>query len=375
MTVSYSQSIEIRTLPEATLFTYEASGAQNLKNIVIHNISLINNFDRPIEIQSVKLESLIEETCVQTKIINSDELNGIAQYLFGAQKQGVIDALNFVFRPDLLLGPTKTLSSSPTLEPGQALFLPNNPVLIPANCDTIRIRANATHNGQPIEKIIELSVSEYKQKNDYRFPLEGTCYVSSGADLYSEHRWVNLQEFGIDIVRLSGDGGMYFGSGLQVEDYYGYGSEVMASASGVVLKAVDGVSNSVDRLPREGESIEEYFRRLLRTSSEMLIGDPYRGMGNYVLIKHSGCEFSVYGHLKPGSVCVKEGDHVVQGDLIGHLGHSGNSPFPHLHFQVSDGRDIMYARSLPVQFSNISILARPCLTGYVRTGDIVKTNE
>jgi len=375
LTAPDDQSIEIRTLPESNIFTYEASGAQNLKDAVIHNMSIINNFDHPIELQSVKLESLTGETCVQTKIIKADELDGIAQYLYGAQQQGVIDAFNFVFRPDLLLGPTKTLSSSSIVEPGQALFLPNNPVLIPANCDKIRIRVNATHIGQPIESIIELSVSEYKQKNDYCFPLEGTCYVSSGADLYSEHRWVNLQEFGYDLVRLSGDGGMYSGSGLHVEDYYGYGSEVMASASGVVMKAFDEVSNSVDRLPREGESNEEYFGRLLSTSSEMLIGDPYRGTGNYVLIKHSGGEFSVYGHLKPGSVCVKEGDHVKQGDLIGHLGHSGNSPFPHLHFHVSDGKDFMYARSLPVQFSNISILARPCLTGYVHTGDIIKTNE
>jgi murein DD-endopeptidase MepM/ murein hydrolase activator NlpD len=367
--------MEIRTLPEANLFTYESSGAQNLKDIVLHNISIINNFDNFLELLSVKLESLTGETCVQTKIINSDDLNGIAQYLYGAQQQGVIDALDFVFRPDLLLGSTKTLSSSSTLEPGQALFIPNNPLLIPANCDKIRIRVNATHKGHPIESLIELSVSEYKQKNDYRFPLEGTWYVSSGPDLYSEHRWVNLQEFGCDFVQLSGDGGMYSGSGLHVEDYYGYGSKVMASASGVVLKAVDKLSDSVDRLPREGESNEEYFGRLLATSSEMLIGDPYRGTGNYVLIKHSGGEFSVYGHLKPGSVCVKEGDQVKQGDLIGNLGQSGNSPFPHLHFHVSDREDFMYARSLPVKFSNISVLARPCLTGYVHTGDIIKMNE
>ena len=174
---------------------------------------------------------------------------------------------------------------------------------------------------------------------------------------------------------MSGDGGMYSGSGVQVEDCYGYGSEVRASASGVVLKAVDELPDSVDRLPREGESNEEYFGRLLATSSEMLIGDPYRGTGNYVLIKHSGDEFSVYGHLKPGSVCVEEGNQVKSGAVIGRLGHSGNSPFPHLHFHVSEREDFMYARSLPVKFSNISILARPSFTGYVHTGDIIKTNE
>ena len=87
MTIPDTQSIEIRTLPEANLFTYETSGAQNLKDAVIHNISTINNFDHPIELQSVKLESLTGKTCIQTKIIKSDELNGIAQYLYGAQQQ------------------------------------------------------------------------------------------------------------------------------------------------------------------------------------------------------------------------------------------------------------------------------------------------
>lgn len=370
-----SRSIEIRTIPQSKLFTYEASGAQNLKNIVIHNISIINKLDNPIDLQSVEIESFSGEICVQTQTISSEELNRIAQYLFGAQQQGVIEALDIIFRPDLLYGPTKSLSKSSTIEPGQALFLPNNPLLIPASCGKIRVKATAIHNGQHIESFIELPVSEYKQKNDYHFPLKGTCYVSSGADMYSEHRWVNLQEFGFDLIRLGGNGEMSSGSGLNVEDYYGYGSEVFATASGVVLRAVDVYPDTVERLPQEGESTEEYFGRLLATSSEMLVGDPYQGVGNYVLIKHSGGEFSVYGHLKPGSICVTEEDQLKQGDLIGQLGHSGNSPFPHLHFHVSDQEDFMYGGSLPVQFSNISVVARPCLTGYIHTGDLIKVKE
>ena len=109
----------------------------------------------------------------------------------------------------------------------------------------------------------------------------------------------------------------------------------------------------------------------MATSSELLIGDPYRGAGNYVLIQHSGGEYSLYGHLKPESVCVMEGQCVTSGDVIGRLGHTGNSPFPHLHFHVCDGENFMYSRSLPVHFSNISVLARPCLSGYIHTGEIV----
>ena len=167
MTLIDSGKIEIRTLPASNLYSYEASGAQNLKDVVIHNISIINNLDYPVQVQSVILGALTGGTCIQTKIINSNELNGIAQYLHGAKQQGVIDALDFIFRPDLLYGPTKTLSPSAQLEPGQSLFLPNNTLLIPSSCEKILVKVNASHDGHPIESVIDLAVSEYKQKNNY----------------------------------------------------------------------------------------------------------------------------------------------------------------------------------------------------------------
>jgi hypothetical protein len=372
---SASNDIEIRTFPQNILYHWELSGNHNLKSVLIHNISIINNSDHPLELQTVSINILEEGTPVQTQKIRSSKLNSTAQYLHGAQKQGVIDALDFVFRPDIMFGEAKTIPNGTSINPGESLFLPSQTIIVSAECEKIRITVDASYKEQVITESLELPVAEYKQKNDHRFPLEGTCYVSSGADLFSEHRWVGMQEFGYDLVRLSGDGGMYSGSGRHVEDYYGYNSEILASASGVVVKIIDEFLDSVDRLPREGESNEEYFGRLLATSSELLVGDPYRGAGNYVLIQHPGGEFSLYGHLKPRSVCVEKGDRVEPGAVIGRLGHSGNSPFPHLHFHVCNGEDFMYARSLPVQFSNISILARPCLTGYVHTGDIIKVKE
>ena len=59
--------------------------------------------------------------------------------------------------------------------------------------------------------------------------------------------------------------------------------------------------------------------------------------GNYVKIEHAAGVYTVYYHLKKGSVCVKSGDKVQAGQTIGYMGSSGNSTGPHLHFGISVG--------------------------------------
>lgn len=58
--------------------------------------------------------------------------------------------------------------------------------------------------------------------------------------------------------------------------------------------------------------------------------------GNYVKLKHSSKEYTMYGHLKNGAV-VKKGQKVKQGDLIGYMGNTGYSFGEHLHFEIYKG--------------------------------------
>ena len=44
-----------------------------------------------------------------------------------------------------------------------------------------------------------------------------------------------------------------------------------------------------------------------------------------------------------------------KGDLIGRIGHSGNSFFPHLHFQLMDSCDIATANGLSCAFEEYEI--------------------
>ena len=61
--------------------------------------------------------------------------------------------------------------------------------------------------------------------------------------------------------------------------------------------------------------------------------------GNYVKIKHSNGYYTLYAHLKYGSVTVKNGDKVSKGQVVGYMGATGHCTGAHLHFEVRDITD------------------------------------
>ncbi len=56
------------------------------------------------------------------------------------------------------------------------------------------------------------------------------------------------------------------------------------------------------------------------------------GYGNYIVIDHGNGFQTLYAHLS--RIFVKPGDVVGQGAIIGHMGTSGRSTGPHLHFEI-----------------------------------------
>ena len=61
------------------------------------------------------------------------------------------------------------------------------------------------------------------------------------------------------------------------------------------------------------------------------------GTGCYVRLKHSNGLYTLYYHLKSGSVCVNVGDEVIKGQKLGIIGTTGQSTGIHLHFQIDKG--------------------------------------
>ena len=57
------------------------------------------------------------------------------------------------------------------------------------------------------------------------------------------------------------------------------------------------------------------------------------GYGKVIMIRHSGDQTTVYGHLSGFASGIKKGARVTQGDVIGFVGATGLATGPHLHYE------------------------------------------
>lgn len=64
-------------------------------------------------------------------------------------------------------------------------------------------------------------------------------------------------------------------------------------------------------------------------------GNELKGFGNLILVKHSDGWISAYAHAK--DICVEKGKIVKQGEVLGHVGSTGNVKTPQLHFEIYKG--------------------------------------
>lgn len=144
---------------------------------------------------------------------------------------------------------------------------------------------------QPVNEIVQIGTrtsyygGSYSAYKEFIWPTRGAYRVSShyGYRSASISGW--SYHGGIDIV---------LGSGSSA------GIPVVASASGTVVTANSG----------------------------------WRGYGHTVVIDHGGGIQTRYAHMYPGSITVRVGQKVYQGQQIGRIGSTGNSTGPHLHFEV-----------------------------------------
>lgn len=134
--------------------------------------------------------------------------------------------------------------------------------------------------------------------------------------------------------------------GGRTRDCYGWGQPVHAALDGVVVQAVDGVAERQWLHP-----VREAFVAV-KTTVAFARGrlDPAGLAGNHVILQSAGTS-ALYAHLAPSSVAVARGQRVRAGEVLGRVGHTGNSTAPHLHFHLMDAADPRQARGIPCAFA------------------------
>ena len=139
----------------------------------------------------------------------------------------------------------------------------------------------------------------------------------------------------------------YLIQGIPIRDYYCWGQSVYAPGNGVVIQVADGYPER-DRTNLLGD-----LRRARQAAKQFnpQTDDVRSVAGNFVVLKLAENIYAALCHLQTGSIQVTAGQPVNAGDILGRVGHSGNSFAPHLHFQLMDSSDIAVAQGLPCAFS------------------------
>lgn len=143
----------------------------------------------------------------------------------------------------------------------------------------------------------------------------------------------------------------YLLSGVPLSEYYCWGQEVYSPCDGIVIAAEDGyVENVKTNLLLDMSNAYKNARYF-----DPAKDDIQSIAGNYIIIQYSENVYAAICHLQAGSIQVSVGENIKTGNIVGRVGHSGNSFAPHLHFQLMDSNDIATANGIPCAFKKYEI--------------------
>ena len=134
-------------------------------------------------------------------------------------------------------------------------------------------------------------------------PTKGISDYNCGKATYDQHKGTDIAIMNADVMRK--------------------GVEVLASAGGVVTGTRNNMRDIDVNVGGGGTLVDG------------------KECGNGVLIDHGDGWTTQYCHMLSESVSVKKGDLVETGQVIGLVGLSGKTEFPHLHIQVKHNEKVV----------------------------------
>jgi hypothetical protein len=187
-------------------------------------------------------------------------------------------------------------------------------------------------------------------------PLHGGLWLADeGPGHAQSHHWGSVvvqngratipQRYAIDFFGLDANGHAVKApieklAETSVADWFGWNTEVLAVADGVVRDLQDGVADRKPLSPQQEP--EELTTRSL--------------YGNFVVLEIAPHVYAHYAHLQNGSVTVKPGQRVKRGAALGRLGLTGGAGAPHLHFHLADKASFADSQGLPFAFDTYTLV-------------------
>jgi len=143
-------------------------------------------------------------------------------------------------------------------------------------------------------------------------PVHGEWLAGhAGATTLTNNHYKN--RYAIDCLKIGPDGRFFKEPEEEVTDFYSYEEPVYAPADGKVTEVVDSLTSDIFGEP-----------------------DTENLGGNYVILDIGNGKYFLVAHLMKDKIPVEKGQVVKKGDILGYVGNSGNTSFPHLHMHVQN---------------------------------------
>ena len=297
------------------------------KDHVEYELLIVNVFSEPVTLASV---TVLDPAGKELMRIEGGALAAATQTLFAKTATPVVPASAAVSVDVDLILPPDTAPERVTHRIAYALKADSELSLM---VGSLEVNApEVTINHQPAIVI--------------RPPVEGNGWLATcGCCKPNLHRDLRIavngvrietaETFAIDWVKVKNDR-IFDGDGKRVEQYYGFGEDVLAVADGTVVYIHDGMPDETPFVLMVPKSKSDYG-------------------GNNMILKIAPNVFAWYAHLRQGSLTVKVGDAVKAGAPIAKLGNSGPSEGPHQHLGLLDKPDYIAGRSLPFVFDSFTL--------------------
>jgi hypothetical protein len=221
--------------------------------------------------------------------------------------------------------------------------------------------------------IVNKSVETY-ETSLISMPLKGSFFIEDGDDYYSHHRRLSLtnkdvinvgikaltQRHALDITVIDEKGEFRATNDRTRENWFGWGKPVYSPVSGTIVNMnSDAVDNT---LTKDGERVQP---------------KNFKPFGNFLVIELKDGNYIEMAHFREDDLKnFTIGDQIQEGQLLGTIGLSGDTSYPHLHLQKQSGPELLTSEGLPIIFRCVA-LAKHSYQEHqnivISTGDIGKS--